>query len=553
MRQAKSRHNAARCAICCESCAIILLRFNFMKFKRTLTIATGLLVLASLAQADNFFVANSGVNSITKYDDNGAGSPFTGEFVNGPYGLALDSSANLYVTTNSNVIRKFSPSGVDLGVFASTGINFAMGLAFDSKGNLYAANFGTNTIEKFDPNGIDLGVFANVIRPTGLAFDAAGNLYVANFGNTIERFSPIGTPLLPFTSFFLNNPEGLAFDSSGNLFVANNGSDTIQVFSPSGTDLGSLSTVGLSGPIGLAFDGDGNLYVVNNLTSAIEKIAPDGTESLFATTGYLPAFLAVQSTATLVNISTRLNILTGDNVLDGGFIVVGSGFKDVLIRGLGPSLASAGITGTLADPIIELYSDNVIIAENDNWMKNQKAEIEATGLQPTNDAEAALIATLAAGTYTVIERGKEATTGIGLIEIYDLGAGTGPELSNISTRGFVDTGSNVMIAGFIIASSSGGSSQVMVRGLGPSLGDFGIADPLADPVLDLYDADGMLIASSDSWQSDQEAEIIATGLQPLNGAEAAILITLSPGAYTAIESGKNGGTGVGLVEVYNLH
>ena len=524
-----------------------------MKFKRTLTIATGLLVLASLVQADNFFVANSGVNSITKYDDNGAGSPFTGEFVNGPYGLALDSSANLYVTTNSNVIRKFSPSGVDLGVFASTGINFAMGLAFDSKGNLYAANFGTNTIEKFDPNGIDLGVFANVIRPTGLAFDAAGNLYVANFGNTIERFSPIGTPLLPFTSFFLNNPEGLAFDSSGNLFVANNGSDTIQVFSPSGTDLGSLSTVGLSGPIGLAFDGDGNLYVVNNLTSTIEKIAPDGTESLFATTGYLPAFLAVQSTATLVNISTRLNILTGDNVLDGGFIVVGSGFKDVLIRGLGPSLASAGITGTLADPIIELHSGDMIIAENDNWMKNQKMEIEATGLQPTNDAEAALIATLAAGTYTVIERGKQATTGIGLIEIYDLGAGTGPELANISTRGFVDTGSNVMIAGFIIASSSGGSSQVMVRGLGPSLGDFGIADPLADPVLDLYDADGMLIASSDSWQSDQEAEIIATGLQPLNGAEAAILITLSPGAYTAIESGKNGGTGVGLVEVYNLH
>jgi sugar lactone lactonase YvrE len=524
-----------------------------MKFKLAPTIAIGLLLLASLAQADNFFVANSGVNSITKYDDNGAGSPFTGEFVNGPNGLALDSSANLYVTTNSNVIRKFSPSGVDLGVFASTGINFAMGLAFDSKGNLYAANYGGSTVEKFSPDGTDLGVFANVILPTGLAFDAAGNLYVANFGNTIERFSPIGTPLIPFTSLSLNNPEGLAFDSLGNLYVANNGSDTIQVFSPAGADLGSLPTVGLSGPIGLAFDGDDNLYVVNNLSSTIEQITPDGTESFFATTGYNPTFLAVQHTSTLVNISTRLNILTGDNVLDGGFIVVGSGFKDVLIRGLGPSLAGAGITGTLADPIIELHSGNVIIAENDNWMKNQKTEIEATGLQPTNDAEAALIATLAAGTYTVIERGKEATTGIGLIEIYDLGAGTGPELANISTRGFVDTGSNVMIAGFIVASSTGGSSQVMVRGLGPSLGDFGIADPLADPVLDLYDANGMLIASSDSWQSDQEAEIIATGLQPSNDAEAAILITLAPGAYTAIESGKNGGTGVGLVEVYNLH
>ena len=258
--------------------------------------------------------------------------------------------------------------------------------------------------------------------------------------------------------------------------MANNGSNTIQVFSPDGADLGSLPTVGLSGPIGLAFDGDGNLYVVNNLTSTIEQITPGGTESFFATTGFSPAFIAVQNTATLVNISTRLNILTGDNVLDGGFIVVGSGFKDVLIRGLGPSLASAGITGALADPIIELHSgtSNVIIAENDNWMNNQKTEIEATGLQPSNDAEAALITTLAAGTYTVIERGKQATTGIGLIEIYDLGGGAGPELANISTRGFVGTGSSVMIAGFIVASTTGGSSQVVVRGLGPSLAISGL-------------------------------------------------------------------------------
>jgi sugar lactone lactonase YvrE len=525
-----------------------------MKFKPAATIATGLLVLAPLAQANNFFVANSGINSVAKYDNNGGSLPFAGGFVSGPNGLALDSSGNLYVTTNANVIRKFSPTGIDLGVFASTGINFAMGLAFDSKGNLYVANNGGSTVQKFAPDGTDLGVFANVIRPTGLAFDAAGNLYVANIGSTIQRFSPIGVPLIPFTSFFLNNAEGLAFDATGNLYVANNGSNSIQVFSPSGVDLGSLPTVGLSGPVGLAFDSDGNLYVVNNLTSTIEQIAPDGTESLFATTGFNPAFIVAQNTATLVNISTRLNILTGDNVLDSGFIIVGSGFKDVLIRGLGPSLASAGVTGVLADPIIELHSgsSNAIIAENDNWMKNQKTEIEATGLQPTDNAEAALIATLAAGTYTVIERGKQDTTGIGLLEIYDLQAGVGPELANISTRGFVGTGSSVMIAGFIVASRTDNSSQLVVRALGPSLGDFGVADPLADPVLDLYDANGVLIASSDSWQSDQETEILATGLQPSDSAEAAILITLAPGAYTAIESGKNGGTGVGLVEVYNL-
>ena len=218
LRDAGGRHNAARCETCCE------LRYyptsnELMKFKLAPTIATGLLFLASLAQADNFFVANTGVNSITKYDDNGGVAPFTSEFVNGPNGLALDSSGNLYVTTNSNVIRKFSPSGVDLGVFASTGINFAMGLAFDSKGNLYVANNGGSTIQKFAPDGTDLGIFANVIRPTGLAFDAAGTF--------TWRISATRSALFDrrrsFRSALLNNPEGLAFDSSGG-YVANNGS-----------------------------------------------------------------------------------------------------------------------------------------------------------------------------------------------------------------------------------------------------------------------------------------------------------------------------------------
>ena len=260
-------------------------------------------------------------------------------------------------------------------------------------------------------------------------------------------------------------------------------------------------------------------------------------------------------TPTLVNISTRLNILTGDNVLDAGFIISGAGSKTLLIRGLGPSLASAEINGTLADPIIELHSGatNAIIASNDNWKNNQQTAIQATGLAPGNDAEAALITTLNAGAYTVIERGKQDTTGVGLIDIYDLSAGAGPELANISTRGFVDTGSNVMIAGFIVASGTGGSGRVIVRALGPSLGTFGIANPLVDPVLELHNSNGTLIASNDNWKSDQQAEIIATGFAPSNDAEAAILTTLAPGAYTAIQSGQEAETGVGLVEVYNLH
>jgi trimeric autotransporter adhesin len=153
----------------------------------------------------------------------------------------------------------------------------------------------------------------------------------------------------------------------------------------------------------------------------------------------------------------------------------------------------------------------------------------------------------------VIERGKLDTTGVGLVEIYDLGAAFGPELANISTRGFVDTGSNVMIAGFIAASSTGGSGEVIVRALGPSLGSVGIADPLADPMLELHDSNGTLIAANDNWKTDQELAIEATGIPPTNDAESAIVATLAPGAYTAIVSGKDNGIGVGLVEVYNLH
>ncbi len=527
-----------------------------MKLKLSLQIFCGLLALASFASADTFFVANFGVNTITKYDANGNGSPFTSEFVNGPYGVAIDSSGNLYVSTNSNVIRKFAPDGTDLGVFASTGVNNAMGLAFDRSGNLYAANYGLNTVEQFAPDGTDMGAFvAFIIGPTGLAFDPSGNLCVAVSGNTIARFTPNGIPLSSFSSLDLNNPAGLAFDSLGNLYVANSAGNSITIFSPAGVDLGSITSANLSGPIGLAFDTDDNLYVVNSLSATIEKLAPDGTDSIFALTGFSPAFIAVQRTPTLVNISTRLNVLTDENVLDGGFILLGSGTKTLLIRGLGPSLAGSDVTGVLADPILELHNSgtDTIIASNDNWKNNQRTEIEATGIPPTDDNEAALIVTLQAGAYSVIERGKGDTTGIGLVELYDLGSGFGPELANISTRGFVDTGDNVMIAGFIVASSTGGSGNVIVRAIGPSLAGGDVANPLLDPTLELHDSNGTLLAANDNWKSDQQAEIEATGVPPTNDAESAIVMTLSPGAYTAIESGKNDTTGVGLVEVYNLH
>ncbi|MEO8724579.1 MAG: NHL repeat-containing protein [Acidobacteriaceae bacterium] len=517
--------------------------------KRLLCLAS--LLALTTAQAETIFVPNAGLNSISRYDTNGNRSAFTSAFVNGPMGVVLDRNGNLFVSTNDNKIEKFAPTGADLGTFAATGLNFPMALAFDSAGNLYAANFSGSTVEKFTPAGAGT-VFANVIRPTGLAFDQSGNLYVSNFGNTIEVFSPAGADLGPFASSGLNNPEGIVFDSLGNLYAANNGSDEVEKFSPTGADLGFVAQ-NISGPVGLAFDTNGDLLVVASRDATIRRITPSGTVSIFANTGFTPGFIAVQKPPTLVNLATRLRVLTGENVLDSGFIVRGPGIKQILIRGLGPSLGNAGVPGALVDPVLELHGSNgAVLQTNDNWRQPQQVAIQATGLAPTVDAEAAILVNLPAGTYTVIERGQNGGTGVGLMEIYDLAGGSGPDLVNMSTRGFVDTGSNVMIAGFIIAATSGGNGIVLVRGLGPSLGLAGVTNPLADPVLELHNSNGVVVATNDNWQSTQSVAIQASGLAPNDPAEAAILATLTPGVYTAIESGKNGGTGVGLVEVYNL-
>ena len=256
--------------------------------------------------------------------------------------------------------------------------------------------------------------------------------------------------------------------------------------------------------------------------------------------------------ALALNLSTRLNVGTGDNVLIGGFIVTGTDSKQVILRGLGPSLAVNGVplANRLADPAIDLYQDDVLVMSNDNWKDSQQTEIEATGIAPTHDLESAIIATLVPGSYTVVLRGNNGETGNGLFEIYDLDTASNSMLGNVSTRGLVQTGDDVLIAGFIIG--PGESDTVVVRAIGPSLADAGIANPLQDPTLDLYDADGVVILSDDNWRDSQETLIQSTGLTPTNDAESAIIDSLAPGAYTAVVRGKDNGTGVALVEVFNL-
>jgi hypothetical protein len=257
-----------------------------------------------------------------------------------------------------------------------------------------------------------------------------------------------------------------------------------------------------------------------------------------------------------LNISTRLPVGTGQQVLIGGFIVQGPNPKKIVLRAIGPSLP---LPGVLQDPYLELHnSAGQIIATNDNWAatnlgglltSSQLVDIMASSLAPANNLESAIIATLNPGSYTAVVRGATNGTGIAVVEGYDLDPEPFSKLANISTRGFVQTSDNVMIGGFIFGGAPG-AAKVVVRGIGPSLAAFGVGNPLVDPMLELHDGNGATIASNDDWKSNQAA-IQGTGLQPSNDAEAAILASnLAPGGYTAVLRGKNGGVGVGVLEVY---
>ena len=251
----------------------------------------------------------------------------------------------------------------------------------------------------------------------------------------------------------------------------------------------------------------------------------------------------------LVNYSTRGYVQNGENVLIGGLIIAGEEPKKVVLRAIGPSLAAVGVSGVLPDPTLSLHDAiGAQIATNDNW-RSGSSEIESIGLAPNNELEAALVVTLAPGAYTAVISGAGNDTGIALFEIFDADQ-PHARIANISTRGRVENGDNVMIGGFIIGGDQ--PSQVVVRALGPSLSEHGVAGALPNPTLELYNDHGSRIFANDDWRSEQEAQIVATSLAPTDDREAAIIATLPPGNYTAIVRGAQDTTGVSLVEVYDV-
>jgi hypothetical protein len=263
-------------------------------------------------------------------------------------------------------------------------------------------------------------------------------------------------------------------------------------------------------------------------------------------------------TARSLNISTRSRVETGDNVMIAGFIITGNVAKQVLLRGLGPSLVNGGVPAAevLNNPLLELRgAGGALIIFNDDWKDSpQRAQIEGTAFQPSDEREAVILTTLPPAGYTAVLKGVGSSTGVGLVEVYDLNQSSDSTLTNLSSRALVESGNNVVIAGFTLGGSSNGSPLLIIRGLGPSLGSFGIANPLPNPTLELRDANATLLASDDNWNDNasQASQIMAVGLQPSNNLEAAIAAALPPGQYTAILSGQNGESGIGTVEVYNL-
>jgi len=287
--------------------------------------------------------------------------------------------------------------------------------------------------------------------------------------------------------------------------------------------------------------------------------APTATATPTATSTATPTPTATPTGAAILarNVSTRARIETGDNVMIAGFIISGTVPKKVVLRGLGPSLQDINVAGFVADPVLELRGSNgALILGNDNWQDDsaQAAEIQAAGLAPTRSQESAIVLTLVPGTYTVIVQGRNDTTGVGLVEVYDID-NSNSQLANMSTRGFVQTGDNVIIGGFTLG-GAGNSTRIAIRAVGPSLSNFGLSSVLQDPILELRDGNGSLLVSNDNWTDDaaSAAELTAHGLALPNPNESGIFFDhISPGQFTAVVAGKNGGIGTALLEIYNLN
>jgi NHL repeat len=532
-----------------------------------------------------------------------------------PAGVAVDASGNVFVAdSGNNAVRKVTPAGVTStfaglagqftdglvdGLGAAARFSRPTGVAFDPAGNLYVSDIGNVAIRKITPTGLvttlaggtrftgvggaqpnadGLGSAAGFDTPTAVAVDRAGFSYVADrFANTIRKISPEGLVTTLAGQFKVSgsadgagsaarffSPSGVAVDRVGNVFVADRDNLTIRLITPTGV----VSTIGgLAGnggtadgtgsnarfalPIGIAVDQGGTIYVADAASGSI-RIG-------VLTTPTTP------SDARLFAISCRARVGSGGDILIPGIIIGGTGTRQIVVRAGGPAIQ--GVSGTLAKPQLQLYrvGTSTPIATNTGWSSGTVAERLALQAAfttanlpeyPVGSADCALLATVEAGAaYTATVSGVDGTTGVALVEVYEIGAAGTARMTALSCRAQVGTGGDVLIPGLIILGTT--PRQVIIRAKGPGIQD--VAGVLAQPTLALYNGAGVKLAENTGWITAVNAAAIASatdavGLAPLAAAAAdcAILTTLAPGGYTALVSGVNNTSGVALIEIYEV-
>jgi len=512
----------------------------------------------------------------------GTDGPGAGARFNGPYAVAVDGGGNVYVADFFNAtIRKITTAGTVStfagfagqagladGIGAATRFNQPYGVAVDGNGNVFVADTYNRAVRKITAGGSVTtlnGVNSRFYYPQGIATDAAGNLYVVDGDNqAITKAVFIASP--PSGATIASATVSVGLSASFTLGVAN--AQTTyqwQVSTDAGVTWTSLGNNSIYGgvttttlTVATATAGmSGSRY--RALLANVAGTSISGTATLTVTdpgTGNGPT-----GTARLINVSVRTFVGTGTSTVAVGFGLSGTGSKQVLVRGVGPTLAAFGVAGVLVNPELGLYNSNsVLLNTNVAWgggatLTNAFSSVGAFAL-PTTSADTALFQSLSAGTtYSALISGANGTTGIALAEVYDADAGTPvTRLTNVSARAFSGTAAGALTAGFVIGGN--GTDTLLIRGVGPALTQFGVDGVLAVPQLTLFNAAGAQIGTNAGWGGGTVlaaafAKVGAFGL-PATSADSALLVTLPPGLYTVQVSGANSTTGVALVEVYEM-